>query len=169
MFTPGRSFLGSTDMTPVKMSTEEKAELLEATSWTKDLSWEQVLGLAAYMQIMQIRSGHTVFREHDREAFMCLVIQGNVGVFKEDSQLGQKELARLGPSKAFGELALFDDQPRSATVTANRDSKLMVLSKEALDKLSEERPELANKLLWMLIRVVTGRLRQTSGALVESL
>ena len=169
MLVPGSSFLGSTDMTPVTMSTEDKAELLEATSWARDMAWEQVLGLAAYMQVMRIRNGHKVFAEHDREAFMCLVIKGNVGVFKEDSQHGQKELARLGPSKAFGELALFDDQPRSATVIANKDSELMVLSQEALNRLSEERPELANKLLWMLVRIVTGRLRQTSGALVESL
>jgi CRP-like cAMP-binding protein len=169
MYVPGSEFLGKTDMTPVQMSVPDKAELLEATPWTQNLNWEHVLALAGYTQVLQIRAGRTIFREHYREAYMCFVINGRVGIFKEDSQLGQKELVRLGPGKTFGEIAVLDDQPRSATVIANTDAQLMVLSKDGLKHLCEDRPKLANKLMWVLVRVVTGRLRQTSGALVESL
>jgi CRP-like cAMP-binding protein len=169
MFVSGSSFLGATDMTPVQMATKDRAELLESTPWTRDFNWEQVLGLASYMQVLQIRAGHTVFDEHAREAFMCLVIEGSVTVLKSDSQDGQKELAWFGPGKAFGELALLDNQPRSATVKAAVDSRLMVLSDDALANLCEEQPKLANALLRVLVKVISGRLRQTSGALVESL
>jgi len=156
-------------MTPVQMSTEDKAELLEATPWTKELTWNHVVALAGYTQVLQIREGKTVFREHDRDAYMCFVINGQVGIFKEDSKLGQKELVNLGSGKTFGEIAVLDNQPRSATVIAKEDSRLMVLGKDGLEHLCEDRPKLANKLMWALVKVVTGRLRQTSGALVDSL
>ncbi len=169
MYVPENTSLGATDMTPVRMSSEDKAELLESTPWTRNFSWPQVLALAAYIQVFQIRAKKTVFREHDKGSYMCLLLEGRVGVFKQDAELGTKELAQLGPGKAFGELALLDGQPRSATIAASVDSKLMVLSQDGLKHLCEERPKLANALLLLLVRVVAGRLRVTSGALVEKL
>ena len=169
MYVPQLSALGATDMTPVKMSTQDKAELLEASAWTHDFNWPQVLALAAYTQVFRVRAEHVVFREHDRNGYMCLVLDGQVGVFKEDSELGKKELARLGPGKAFGELALLDGQPRSATIAASMDTRVLVLSHEALKQVCQDHPKLGNALLWVLVRVIAGRLRATSGALVEAL
>ena len=100
---------------------------------------------------------------------MCLILEGRVAILKEDSRLGQKKLAELGRGKAFGEIAVLDSQPRSASVVASVDTRMLVLSRKALEHMCEEQPKLANKLMWMLVEVVTARLRMTSGALVESL
>tara|TARA_Y100001968_G_scaffold328994_1_gene377333 strand:- start:2194 stop:2664 length:471 start_codon:yes stop_codon:yes gene_type:complete len=156
-------------MTPLKMSTQARAELLETTPWAQNLSWEQVVRLAAYVQATQVRAERTVFREHARERYMCLILEGRVAILKEDSRLGQKKLAELGRGKAFGEIAVLDSQPRSASVVASVDTRMLVLSRKALEHMCEEQPKLANKLMWMLVEVVTARLRMTSGALVESL
>jgi len=167
MYVPDGSDLGATDMTPLSTSTEDKAEMLERTPWSRDFQWEQLLSLAGYMQALRLREKGTVFREHDRHSYLCLVVEGKVAVYKEDAEEGQKELIHLGPGKAFGEIALIDDQPRSATIVALTDSTLMVLTQDALKQLSAREPTVANILLWKLARVLSGRLRQTSGALVE--
>ncbi len=154
-------------MTPQATSTQDKAEMLDGTPWTQDFKWQQILVLAGYMQAMRLRQKGTVFREHDRTPYMCLVLSGQVAVLKEDAKAGQKELINLGPGKAFGEIALLDSMPRSASIVATMDSTLMVMTQESLKRLSRDHPDLANILLWKLARVLTGRLRQTSGALVE--
>jgi CRP-like cAMP-binding protein len=169
MYVPGSSALGATDMTPLGLSPEDKAEMLERTSWSQAFNWEQILTLAGYMQAVRLRAEGTVFREHDRKAYMCLLVTGEVAVLKEGVEGGQKQLTNLGAGKAFGELALLDSQPRSATIVATADSTLMVLTLDALQQLSEEQPTVANLVLWKLARVVSGRLRQTSGALIEHL
>jgi len=169
MYEPSSGGLGATDMTPVAVSTQDKAEMLDGTPWTQDFEWQEIVVLAGYMQALKLIEDGTVFREHDREVYMCLVVSGRVAIFKEDAEEGQRELINLGPGKAFGEIALLDGQPRSATVIATMDSTLMVLTQQALKDLCRDQPKLATTLLWKLARVLTGRLRQTSGALVELL
>ena len=166
---PTSGGLGATDMTPLAASNQDKAEMLDGTPWTQDFEWQQVLTLSSYMEVLQLREGGVVFREHDRRVYMCLVLSGQVAVFKKDAQEGQRELINLGPGKAFGEIGLLDGHPRSATVVATKDSTLMVLTQQSLMALCADQPKLANSLLWKLARVLTGRLRQTSGALVELL
>jgi len=156
-------------MTPIAASSQDKAEMLDGTPWSHDFSWQQLLSLASYMQALQLRAKGTVFREHDRPPYMCVVVTGQVTVLKEDADKSLKELVHIGPGKAFGEIAVIDSQPRSATIVAAQDSKLMVLTQDSLKQLCREQPDLANVLLWKLARVLSGRLRQTSGALVERL
>jgi len=167
MYVPSSSALGATDMTPLGLSAEDKAEMLDRTPWSQDLAWEQIVVLAGYLQAVRLRAEGTVFKEHDRKAYMCLLVTGGVAVLKEGVEGGQKPLINLGAGKAFGELALLDGQPRSASIVATADSTLMVLTQEALEQLSEDQPTVANLVLWKLARVVSGRLRQTSGALIE--
>jgi CRP-like cAMP-binding protein len=67
----------------------------------------------------------------------------------------------------LGELALFDSQPRSATVEATRKTELLVLRKGALDTFIEDYPALGIKILKGISRVLSLRLRQLEERLVD--
>ncbi len=107
--------------------------------------------------------------ELDATAGQSLVEEGRVGrefflilsgeaVVERDGQ----EVARLGPGQWFGELSLLDHQPRSATVRATTDLKLLVLGEAVFAGLLENIPTLASKLLKTMAR----RLREADARAV---
>jgi len=91
-----------------------------------------------------------------REAFV--IIGGSAGVTKDG-----RAAAELGPGDHFGEMALLDGGPRTATVTALTDMSVLVLSKPAFNAVLDEIPTLAHKLLVATAR----RLRESEQSLMH--
>ena len=154
---------------PAPLSAKEIAELIEGTRWSDQFSWQDILTLAKYCVAYYEPAGTTLVREGDRERFMCLVTEGRVRIQKDQGFGGSHVIAELGPGQAFGEMALFDAEPRSATVEAETDTTLVRLSTEDFQRLTREAPELGIKLLTKIASLMSQRLRQTSGRLVEAL
>jgi CRP-like cAMP-binding protein len=75
----------------------------------------------------------------------------------------------LNRGKTFGELSLLDGGPRSSTAIAREDCTLLVLDEDALDDLQDAQPGLAARILRVLARLLSQRLRMTSGRLVDHL
>ena len=68
-------------------------------------------------------------------------------------------LATLGPGEFFGEMAIFDDGPRSADVLTNQDSVLLKISSDAFDKLLKNAPQLAAPFLFGIGKTLAARIR----------
>ena len=75
-------------------------------------------------------------------------------------------LAQMAKGSCLGELSLFDEQPRSATIETLVDTELLVLSKKSLDAFIEDYPSLGIKVLKGISRVLSLRLRQLADRLV---
>jgi len=146
---------------------QEKAEMLETTRWASEFSWKEIEIIAPYFIVSRIEKGTTIFQEGDRERYMGLVVSGKVQVIKKDTRLEDKFLSAIGKGNIFGEMMLIDGEPRSATIVACERTVLLTLSQENLDRLVREVPRLAAKLLWKLGRILSQRLRMTSGKLVD--
>ena len=86
-----------------------------------------------------------------------------------DSAGTEKSLALIEEGKPFGEITLIDGEPRSATAVAKVDSKVLTLTQDEFRALSEKHPRLGAILLTKLAELMSHRLRQTSGMLVEYL
>ncbi|MBT8128152.1 MAG: Crp/Fnr family transcriptional regulator [Gammaproteobacteria bacterium] len=93
--------------------------------------------------------------EGDTTDSLYVVLEGKVKVFASDHQGKEVILNILGPGEYFGELALLDDQPRSASVKTMVQTKLMVITKNDFKKSLAGDPEMAYKL----IKVLIGRVR----------
>ena len=145
----------------------ERADLLENTQWAEDLSWKEIENFAKYLNIKRVSQGATVFREGAHEAYMCIVVQGSVQVIKESTAHEKKVLSVIGKGKTFGEMVIFDGEPRSATIISADSTVLLILTRENLDRLIKDAPGLAAKFLFKLGKMLSQRLRLTSGQLVD--
>jgi CRP-like cAMP-binding protein len=99
------------------------------------------------------RADTVVAREGERGIGLFLIDQGECRV-----SIGGKTKARLGPGDFFGEVALLDGGPRTATVTATTDVKLVGITGWVFRGLLMEHPSIALKTL----EAVAGRLRTVS-------
>ncbi len=103
-----------------------------------------------------LNPGDHVFSEGDSATHAYIVDSGNVQIVRNDPELGEVTLATLGRGDLFGELALVDDTPRSATATALTHVELIALSRD--DFLQDVDPKPA---MLQMLQVVAGRLRRT--------
>ena len=148
------------------MATRERAERLDRSLWAKDFEWADLKRLAVYTAAIRLGNGGLLFQEADRQAFMCLILEGRLKIRKNGTGASGFEVAELGPGDSIGEMSLFDQQPRSASVVAMSDCILLLLSRARLVEMKSKEPELASTLIWQLARLLSQRLRRTSGLLV---
>lgn len=95
--------------------------------------------------------GHTIVLEGHEAQAMHVIIEGAAVV-----TIGGREVARLGPGDSFGEVALFDHGPRTATVTASGPLRVLALDGSRFLQLVHSDGDLAVRLLSHLARFLRG-------------
>jgi len=145
--------------------------MLDHSAWAVDLDVEDVEHLARYLCVRRFPAGDTIFSEGDDEDSMAIILQGAVEITKRNTspRAEAKQLVILGPGRAFGEMALIQGPPRSATAKARDESILLVLSRASYDQLCRDNKPLALKFTTNIARLISFRLRNTSERLVEYL
>lgn len=105
----------------------------------------------------QVKKGDVIFRDGDSGQSMFIILEGQVEISK---MLGDQEtvLAKLGAGSIFGEMAIIDGQPRSATATAITNAVLLEISREMFRRRLEEVPN------WMqtFFTIIVERLRSAT-------
>jgi len=157
------------DMKPQPRNMPRTIDLLETTKWADDLSRKEVEVLAGYFRLYTAEKGSVIVRESSRDVYLCLLLDGKVQVTKEGDSHAAKSLGSIGPGKTFGEMSLIDGEPRSASIIAEEAATLLVLTGDDFERLSSDVPRLAIKVLLKIAKVVSQRLRQTTGVLLNHL
>ncbi|HUD47433.1 MAG TPA: cyclic nucleotide-binding domain-containing protein [Candidatus Baltobacteraceae bacterium] len=132
-----------------------------------ELSDEQLTRFSAFMEPQTIRQFAQIVKQGDPDDGMYLVLDGELRV---RLMINGKEtiLATLGPGECFGEIALFDQGPRSADVVANRESILLKISSESFEKLRREAPELSAPILFSISKSLAARIRADNKRIKDS-
>ena len=151
------------------LSADDKMEILESTIWGRVFEYPMLQSLIGYLQGYHAEKNQIIFSEGDNENYMCLLGKGEVDVIKEDEAHKQRQLIRLKAGHVFGEMALIDKRPRSATAKATKVSILLVLSEERFNQLVEKEPEVAMAIYQQISFTLSKRLRRTSGMLIDFL
>ena len=146
----------------LKHASAAAAELpLESISILKDFTAGQIARLASRLERAEWPAGHVVFKQGDPGADLFLVTRGRASVHLT-TEFGRVRLVTFAPGSVFGELAILDQGPRSATVTADEPLAAYCLSTKAFASLSECDPEVAIKLISALARELSDRLRRAN-------
>jgi len=149
---------------------EEMASLLEnAARWTRDFEWEELVFLTRHLALYDAPAGTTIFPQGSAGRFLSLITSGQVDIVKEGDGNTHKTLATLPPGRLMGELAMIDGQPRSGSAIATQDTTLLVLTRDKATQLADKDPRLSLRLSLCIARTISGRLRQSSGKLVDLL
>jgi CRP/FNR family cyclic AMP-dependent transcriptional regulator len=123
-----------------------------------DLSNEQLVEFAGFMQVHHVKQWDDIVRQNDDGDAMYLILDGEVRVrLMIDGR--EKILTTLGAGEFFGEIALFDQGPRSAGVVANMDSTLLKISAASFKRLVGDAPHLAAPFLFAVGKTLVSRIR----------
>ena len=95
-----------------------------------------------------------LFMEGDENGQLFVIQSGMVSVYTDDDEGRQLVLNYMGPGEYFGELALIDNQPRSASVVTVEDSQLLCISRECFREFMQSHPELYEVLMIELVRKI---------------
>jgi CRP-like cAMP-binding protein len=108
------------------------------------------------------KANETIFWEGEPGVGMYIIQHGTVSIIKHVQGQEREELAALRDGEFFGELALLDETPRSATAIAKQPTQIIGLFRPDLFELLERKPRLGNKFLFQLALIVGERLKNSN-------
>ncbi len=127
-----------------------------------DLTLEQLASIDRLMVTRHYLKGELVFREGDVGSELYVVLEGEIRIHL-DGAGRDVTIARFGPNTVVGEMAVFDEQPRSASAEATIDTTVRVLRKDRLQVIVHEHPE----VLLEFVKNLSQRLRQMDARLEQ--
>ena len=133
----------------------EKIILLKTVPMFAETSEEVLSEVASVIEEVEYDAGQPIFSKGDVGDSMYIVVSGRVRVFD-----GDRTLSNLGETEIFGELALLDPEPRSASVEAIEDTRLFRLDDDTFSQLMAGNLEMVRGVLHVLCE----RLRLASSA-----
>jgi len=139
-------------------ATVEKILFLKSAPVFERVSGEDLAALARVADVETFSAGQTVFREGDLGDALYVVVRGQVVISS-----GGERLALLGRGEAFGEMAILDESPRSATAVAAEETEVLRIGSEEFYEILHEQVEIAEGV----IRMLTRRLREADAVIQQ--
>jgi CRP-like cAMP-binding protein len=141
---------------------EEIKRALKENKLFKDLPEDALDYIAPYINLREFKKGRIIFFEGDRGKMLYLIKKGRVVVFKKDDKGDDKILAYLKRGDFIGEMALIEENLRSASCRTEEDTELLLFTKRAFDEIVEKSPGIACLILKEIAKTLSERLRETS-------
>lgn len=144
------------------------ADVLDGLELFREFSYAELKVIGRFLTQVDKQQGEVVFAEGDPGDHMLILAEGRLSIFK-GGEHGSHLLCHEGRGRIVGEMALLDRERRSATCMADTDCKMLTLDDLGLRQLTDEAPLLAYRFMFNLAKLLSRRLRRTSGMLVEYL
>jgi CRP-like cAMP-binding protein len=136
------------------LTTLERVIALKQASIFAETPDETLAEVAVLLEEVPLNAGQTIIEEGDLGDCMYLIVDGEVRV-----HVAERTLNHLQAGDLFGEMAVLDSEPRSASVTAVVDTQLLRLAQEPLYEVMEERAEVARGIIRVLSRHLRARVK----------
>ncbi len=133
-----------------------------------ELARSHLREISTMLQKQTYAPGRKVFEQGQPGLGLYIMVSGEVEISQEDEDGSRPVLSHVKPGESFGELALLDDAPLTATATAIEETELVVFFRTSLLTLAEDRPHVGVEALMHLSQIVAERLRRTNRALKEA-
>jgi serine/threonine protein phosphatase PrpC/CRP-like cAMP-binding protein len=140
-----------------------KLEVLHKMPLFRHLTYQELVRLLNITEVRSYQPGERIVEEGDEGDELFIVLTGQARVHS-----GEATLTHLGPGQHLGEMALVDKAPRSASVSAEEKSQLLVIRRRDFFDIIRKDHAIAVKLLWSFLGVLTERLRATNRELGEA-
>ena len=131
------------------------------------LSAAELRLLATYSQEERFQPDVVIFSEGERGDKLYIVVDGQVRISRRLQGMGEEALTILGRGDVFGEMALIDDEPRSADARAHTSGcTVFTIDSHRLEEVLEMDPDAAHQFLMLLCQILCRRIRAMTDRLV---
>jgi len=131
------------------------------------LSWQELKIVEHAVHIRNYVPQEQIFKQGDPGSGMYIIIEGRVGIFLDIPQQQPKQLSELGEGDFFGEIALLDESPRTASAIALETCTIIGFYRPDLMDILKVKPVIGGKIILSLSEVLAIRLRRTNSELVK--
>ena len=138
----------------------EKTMLLKTVDLFQDIPGELLSQISQISKASDYEKGEVIFNEGDYGDSMFIVIEGEVSIQKNG-----KSIALLDKGSSLGEMALLDNETRSADATAKKDSVLLKINQDVFYELMESNADIMKQI----IKLLTSRIRDANSKLEKTL
>ena len=142
-------------------------ELLEQVDILATLSPEELGIFQGFLEEVECAPEDVVFHQGEEGRDLYIVGEGNISIRIRAPEGVDVDVAELGPGDFFGEMAIFEDAPRSATCVMTGQGRLYRLRKRDFFSLMERHPRTATKVMYRMVNITTARLNHTSSFLSD--
>ena len=146
---------------------EPISDFLLNTPLFDSLKTNEIKNIAKHLSFIELSKDEILFKEGEKGNCVCFVVEGTLDVIKQSLTGESVIITALHRGRSIGEMSIIDDFPRSATVKARTEVKLVILMREGFDLLLEENPQVGIKILKKISRLLSLNLRKTSSRLAD--
>lgn len=152
-------------MAPQSASAQRNRRMLAATALFAPMAPADIDALLNHSYERSMRTGETLFQRGDPGVSMMAIIAGEVRIVLPGENGRDQILNVLKAGSVFGEMALFDGNPRSADAIAGTNGRLLVLERQAVMRLIEQDPGFAFRMIGVIAQRLRSTLSQLDGVL----
>lgn len=149
-----------------KDKTDSTVEFLKSITLFEDLKISEILRLERTLHKRNYAKGELIFKQGDPGAALYILKDGEVDILI-NYDFEPILLTKLHSGMFFGEIALFDESPRSATVEASTDCEIITLSKPDFILFSQQEPSIGLKIVMRLGEILSIRLKASNKQIEE--
>ena len=136
--------------------------LLRHAAIFADLDDDELAHVAEVCKEQKFQGAATIFKEGEPSSRLYIIAAGDVRISRIVPGSGEEALAVLKPGTCFGEMGIFDKSERSTDAIANSDCTLVTISRSDFELLLDFNRDIAYKVLWAVVRLLSSRLRVTN-------
>jgi len=131
------------------------------------LTHEDLEQVSKVCSLEEFSKGERIFSEGAPGDRFYIIVSGGIRIEKQVPKGAPETLRTLKPGEGFGEMALVEEMPRSASAIADEDSRLVSIGKPDLDRLFAEHHSVALKMLTAFCKTMSSRLRDSSQRMIR--
>ncbi len=147
------------------MKIEEKIDVLKNNIIFSNLSEKDLRQIAELSRELSFKKGETIIKENEIADAFYIIVKGKVEIVKEGEESQEEVLATKSEGEVFGEMAVIDELPRSATIRATTNIELLRLDKDSFKKLLRSFSDMSLEIA----RSICSTVRTTNSAYIKDL
>lgn len=148
---------------------EEIHEVVKTLAPFENFTTPECTALCEYMECFGAPSNAVILNEGTPGDFLIIILTGHVDVVKANGFSERKVVAHIGPGGFIGEMSLVDGQLRFASCVTSEPTDFAILTRGDLNGILVDHPRLGNKLLLVLLQLMTSRLRDATTRMLPTI
>ncbi len=137
-------------------------ELVKQSAIFADLTDDELSHIIEICKEQKFKSGATLFKEGEPGNRLYIIADGEVRISRNIPGSGEEALTVLKKGACFGEMSVFDRSERSTDAIANKDCTLITITRSDFEIMLDFNRDIAYKILWSVVRMLSQRLRITN-------